>query len=101
MSSIVAMIEQGEGKSLEFKQALPAGEKLAKSIIAFANMFGGKIVIGVDDHRNIIGLPDAEIPATMDSIANIVHDSIQPVLAPNVYPQAVGDKNGYHHRCSC
>ncbi len=92
MPSIIAMIEQGEGKSLEFKQALPAGEKLAKSIIAFANMFGGKIVIGVDDHRNIIGLPNAEIPATMDSISNIVHDSIHPVLVPNVYPQAVGDK---------
>lgn len=88
MISIIAMINKGEGKSLEFKQALPAGDKLAKSIIAFANMFGGKIVIGVDDQRNIIGLANVDIPSTLDNIANIVHDSIQPVLVPNVYPQA-------------
>ena len=47
--SMQALIDAGEGKNLEFKQILPGSEKLAKSIIAFANMSGGKIIVGITD----------------------------------------------------
>jgi ATP-dependent DNA helicase RecG len=53
---ILAAIRQGESKTLEYKAELPKGEQLAKTLIAFANGSGGKLVIGVDDQRQWIGL---------------------------------------------
>ena len=90
--SIQAMIDAGEGKNLEFKQSLPSGEKLAKSIIAFANMSGGKIIVGITDRKEVVGIDAEGIPEEMDRISNIVHDCIRPLLAPDLYVQAMGEK---------
>lgn len=62
-------IQQGESKTLELKQQLPKGEQLAKTLIAFANTSGGKLVIGVDDERRIVGIQGDEFEL-MDQIAS-------------------------------
>ncbi|OXS13665.1 ATP-dependent DNA helicase [Zobellella denitrificans] len=77
-------IQQGEGKTLEFKRQLPKGEQLAKTMVAFANTAGGKLVLGVDDQRQIVGLQADEFEL-MDQIASLVHDLCQPTLLPNIY----------------
>ena len=47
--SLAELIAQGEGKTLEFKRELPRFEQIAKTVIAFANTSGGRLLIGVDD----------------------------------------------------
>ena len=51
-------ILKGESKNIEFKSELPKkSERYIKSIIAFANTSGGKLIIGIDDTtREIIGV---------------------------------------------
>ncbi len=53
------------GKSLNvvFTKSLPdINEKLLKTIVAFANSSGGKLIIGVEDEtRKIIGVDTAEV----------------------------------------
>lgn len=51
-------IKKGESKNIEFKVQLPDdSKKYMKSIVAFANTSGGKLVIGVDDvTKNIVGV---------------------------------------------
>ncbi len=53
-------IIRGESKNIEFKVTLPKdSEKYTKSIIAFANTQGGKLIFGVDDKtRNVTGIDD-------------------------------------------
>lgn len=63
-------IKSGEGQTVEFKRTLLAGQKpqsiiaksmvfnIFKSIAAFLNTDGGKLIIGVDDEGNIIGLDE-------------------------------------------
>lgn len=46
-----ALISQGEGLHLEFKESINTG--LSKEIVSFANAKGGTILIGVDDDGNI------------------------------------------------
>ena len=46
-------IKKSENKKLELKETLPSSEKIAKTVIAFANTAGGKFVIGVDGVMNI------------------------------------------------
>ena len=46
-------IQKGENKKLEFKEKLPSNENIAKTVIAFSNTAGGKLLIGVNDNREI------------------------------------------------
>ncbi len=46
----------GEGPSIDFKQNITAGHKIARNIVAFANSRGGTIVVGVDDQRRVLGV---------------------------------------------
>ncbi len=53
---ILEYIELGEGLNVEFKQRFSSPEKIAKEMIAFANMRGGVILLGVDDDKSIYGI---------------------------------------------
>lgn len=45
----------GESKNIEYKVSLPdKSEKYMKTIVAFANTQGGKLIVGVDDKTHQI-----------------------------------------------
>ncbi len=76
------LITQPEGKTLEFKRDLSSPKPLLKSIVAFANTAGGRLIIGVDDKKQIIGV---EHPLDEEErICNLIADSISPRLVPNI-----------------
>ena len=46
------MLFSGESKNIEYKVTVPdKSEKYMKTVVAFANGKGGKIVFGVDDQK--------------------------------------------------
>ena len=45
------LITPPEGKTLEFKRDLSSTKPLLKTLVAFANMAGGRLVVGVEDMR--------------------------------------------------
>lgn len=53
---LLEIIANGENSEVEFKRDNLRAEQLAKEIVAFANSYGGKIFIGVEDDRNISGI---------------------------------------------
>lgn len=59
----------GEFKNVEFKESLPVkSSKYMKTIVAFANGQGGKLIIGVeDDTRKIVGIDKNEAFQIMDA----------------------------------
>jgi predicted HTH transcriptional regulator len=50
------MIEEGEGVTIEFKRKVTSPEKIARTLIAFANSHGGNILFGVDDDGFVCGV---------------------------------------------
>ncbi len=84
-------IQQGESKTLELKRELPKGEQLAKTLVAFANTSGGKLVIGVDDQRQIIGIHGDEFEL-MDQVASMLHAQCLPTLLPSIYLETANNK---------
>lgn len=67
---IKELIAKGEGHHLEFKEENISNEDLAKTLVCFANTDGGKILIGIDDNRNIKGVSDTDkIMLKIDDIA--------------------------------
>ncbi|MGG7074070.1 putative DNA binding domain-containing protein [Campylobacter sp. 9BO] len=90
--NISELIAQGESKTLEFKVALPSNDTIAKTAIAFANTSGGKLIIGIDDDKNIIGIGDVDIFALQDKIASVIFDSCSPNILPEIYTLNIDGK---------
>lgn len=82
--TLLKEIESGESKTLEFKQSLPArSEKYVKTLVAFANSAGGKLVIGVGDKdHETIGVGNAA--KVIDSIACALADTCSPIITPRI-----------------
>ena len=78
----------------ENKASLPEkSEKYMKTIIAFANTQGGKLIVGVDDKTHqVVGVEDDVLFQLMDGIANAVSDSCVPQIIPDIEPQTVEGK---------
>ena len=50
------MIEQGENLYQDFKFAINDSKKIARSLVAFSNTKGGRLLIGVKDNGSIAGV---------------------------------------------
>lgn len=83
--TLAEQIKNGESKTLELKEALPKNENIAKTVIAFSNTGGGKLVFGVNDKREIVGVDDALIFEMQDKIASIIADNCSPGIMPEIY----------------
>lgn len=57
---IQRLIEEGEHEHQDFKFAISDARKIARSISAFANNDGGRLLIGVKDNGNIVGVRNEE-----------------------------------------
>ena len=87
-------ILSGESKNVEFKENLPEKSiKYMKSVVAFANGTGGKIIFGIEDEtREIVGFDKEDVFQKMDAIANAVSDSCEPAIIPDITLQTIDGK---------
>lgn len=54
------LISQGEHQQQDFKQQIDDSMKIAKTLVAFANTSGGRLLIGVKDNGKISGVEPEE-----------------------------------------
>jgi predicted HTH transcriptional regulator len=81
---IEELIQQVEGKTLEFKENSKSLDKIIQTIIAFANTAGGKVLIGIKDKtKDAVGVQDP-IEEEM-RLANAIADSIEPLFSPDIH----------------
>lgn len=57
---IQRLIEEGEHEHQDFKFSISDARKIARSVSAFANNDGGRLLIGVKDNGNIAGVRNEE-----------------------------------------
>ena len=77
----------------KFKEKLPEdSKKYMKTIVAFSNGDGGRLIIGVNDDREVVGVEQTAVFSMIDKITNAISDSCEPLIIPDIAPQAVGDK---------
>ena len=57
---IQKLIEEGEHQMLDFKFEISDCKKIARSLVAFANTDGGRLLIGVKDNGSISGVRSEE-----------------------------------------
>ena len=76
------ILAQSEGKTLEFKRDSASPTLVMKTLVAFANTAGGRLVIGIGEDRQIVGMK-----APLDEeerLRSLIADSITPHLVPNI-----------------
>jgi len=80
-SELLDLMRLGEGLTLEFKRSVSAD--LGREVCAFANAIGGRIVVGADDHGNLLGVSD--INRTKSEIQSIARN-VDPPIAVEIEP---------------
>ncbi|HLB00268.1 MAG TPA: ATP-binding protein [Bacteroidota bacterium] len=63
------LIDEGEGFTIEFKRRISSPEKIARTLISFANTRGGTILFGVDDDGTVVGVESEKSEMEMIDIA--------------------------------
>ena len=89
--TIKELINLPEGKTLELKRDLSSPRNIMKTLVAFANTAGGRLIIGVEnDSKQIVGFDnplDEE-----EKLCNLIADLIEPRLVPTVELSSLEDK---------
>jgi len=88
--NIRKLILQGEGTTLDFKKTITNNEKIAKSLVAFANNKGGQLLIGVADDGSIKGVKSEDEERYM--ITKSAHQFCKPAIEPEFEEIYIDDK---------
>lgn len=68
---IQQLIDQGEHQQLDFKFEVSDAKKIARSLVAFANTDGGRLLIGVKDNGVITGVRSNEEAYMIETAAHL------------------------------
>lgn len=89
----VFMFNEREGRQLEFKQELSSYAKVVKTVVAFSNDIGGRIIIGIEDgSRDVVGLNPELLEQHLERLPQAIYDSVTPACRPLVRVLEVAGK---------
>jgi ATP-dependent DNA helicase RecG len=81
---------EAESSTVELKSSTPKNDQIVKTMIAFCNHHGGKLVVGVEDDRTVIGVPEQQLDDTLQWIEKSVYEASFPSIIPRVSTQRIG-----------
>lgn len=102
VADFLEKIRLGEDSFLELKEVRFSGQKvtaphrdsLADELAAFANGRGGVCVLGVDDAREVLGVPLERLDLVEDFVRQLCMDCINPPLAPIIERMTLPSSTG-------
>ena len=91
-TELLEIIANGENSGVEFKRDDLSTKELAKELVAFSNLQGGTVLLGVEDDGTITGLIR---PGLEEWVLNVCRGKIRPAIIPffEVVRRAEGDKD--------
>ena len=78
-TELLEIIASGENSGVEFKRDDLRTQDLAKELVAFSNLQGGMVLLGVEDDGTITGLMRDDIE---EWVVNVCRDKIRPEIVP-------------------
>lgn len=78
-TELLEIIANGENSGVEFKRDDLRTQDLAKELVAFSNLQGGLVLLGVEDDGAITGLTRQDLEAWVMSVCR---DKIRPAIIP-------------------
>ncbi|MDO8531192.1 MAG: putative DNA binding domain-containing protein [Dehalococcoidia bacterium] len=80
---LLALIKQGEGQQLEFKESLKETKQAIEALCAFVHAVGGTVLIGVTNDGHICGVQLGK--KGIEVFANTIRQNTKPPLAPFLF----------------
>lgn len=78
------LINQGEKINTEFKESkIKLPKNLFETVCAFLNRFGGNIILGVSDNKEIIGIDESCVSQIKKDFANLCNNTSK--ISPTIY----------------
>ena len=81
-SELLRIIGRGEDSGNQFKRDFTNAAPLAAEMVAFSNMVGGRILVGVTDDGTISGLTRSDIGRLNELISNAASQLVRPPINP-------------------
>lgn len=78
-TELLEIIRNGENSGVEFKRDTLQNRDLAKELVAFSNLQGGTVFLGVDDDGSIVGITRPELE---EWVMTACRDKIRPAIIP-------------------
>jgi len=76
---LLEIIRNGENSGVEFKRDVIQNHELAKELVAFSNLEGGMLLLGIEDDGSISGLSRANLE---EWVMTSCRDKIRPAIIP-------------------
>lgn len=78
-TGLLELIKNGENSGIEFKRDTIDNRALAKELVAFANLRGGGVILGIDDDGSVAGITRDRLE---EWVMTTCRDKIRPELIP-------------------
>ena len=78
-TELLELVANGESSGVEFKRDVLQNHELAKELVAFSNLEGGMVVLGVDDDGRMVGLTRERLE---EWVMTACRDKIRPGIIP-------------------
>lgn len=88
-NDLYALIREGEHSEQDFKYRISDARKIARTLSAFANTTGGRLLVGVRDNGSIAGVKDEDDIYMLESASEVF---IKPALKLEVWAHEIEGK---------
>lgn len=78
-TELLEIVRNGENSGIEFKRDVVANHDLAKELVAFSNLNGGMVLLGVEDDGTISGITRQDLE---EWVMTTCRDKIRPGIIP-------------------
>jgi ATP-dependent DNA helicase RecG len=92
-TELLEIINNGENSGVEFKRDTEEQRALAKELVAFANLQGGRVLLGVEKNRTVFGLTRFDsgtgtggTPRTYDRLEEWIMQACRDKIRPEIIP---------------
>lgn len=76
MESLLDLINQGEHLKQDFKFSIDNQRKISRTLCAFANTKGGRLLIGIKDNRKVVGCHPSEELQKIEGAAKLCQPEV-------------------------
>ena len=82
MRTIEELIVKEESETLEFKKSLSEWKEIVETVSAFSNTKGGFIIVGLDDHKSLVGITIGK--GTIENLTDKILNNTEPKIYPEI-----------------
>ncbi|MDC3399778.1 ATP-binding protein [Schleiferiaceae bacterium] len=89
LNDLYALIREGEHEEQDFKYRISDARKIARTLSAFANTTGGRLLVGVRDNGSVAGVKDEDDIYMLESASEVF---LKPALKLDVWAHEIEGK---------